>query len=49
MAYGRIDVLIHNAGHVRYRSLDEISYEDFKAVVDVHLMGAFNVVRPASR
>ena len=46
-AYGRIDILIHNAGNVRYGSLDEIPHEDFKAVVDVHLMGAFNVVRPA--
>lgn len=45
--YGRIDILIHNAGNVRYGSLEEISYEDFKAVVDVHLMGAFHVVRPA--
>lgn len=45
--YGRIDILIHNAGNVRYGGLDEISYEDFKAVIDVHLMGAFNVVRPA--
>lgn len=45
--YGRIDILIHNAGNVRYGSLLEISYEDFKAVVDVHLMGAFHVVRPA--
>ena len=45
--YGRIDVLIHNAGNVRYGALDQISYEDFKAVVDVHLMGAFNVVRAA--
>ncbi|NGY03358.1 SDR family NAD(P)-dependent oxidoreductase [Solimonas terrae] len=45
--FGRIDVLIHNAGNVRYGSLAEISYEDFKAVVDVHLMGAFHVVRPA--
>jgi NAD(P)-dependent dehydrogenase (short-subunit alcohol dehydrogenase family) len=45
--YGRIDILIHNAGNVRRGSLDEISYEDFKAVIDVHLMGAFNVVRPA--
>jgi NAD(P)-dependent dehydrogenase (short-subunit alcohol dehydrogenase family) len=45
--YGRIDILIHNAGNVRYGALDEISYEDFKAVVDVHLMGAFHVVRPA--
>jgi NAD(P)-dependent dehydrogenase (short-subunit alcohol dehydrogenase family) len=46
-AFGRIDVLIHNAGNVRYGSLDDISDEDFRAVVDVHLMGAFNVVRPA--
>jgi NAD(P)-dependent dehydrogenase (short-subunit alcohol dehydrogenase family) len=45
--FGRIDILIHNAGNVRYGSLEEISYEDFKAVVDVHLMGAFHVVRPA--
>jgi NAD(P)-dependent dehydrogenase (short-subunit alcohol dehydrogenase family) len=45
--FGRIDILIHNAGNVRYGGLDEISHEDFKAVVDVHLMGAFNVVRPA--
>ena len=45
--YGRLDILIHNAGNVRYGALDEISDEDFKAVVDVHLMGAFHVVRPA--
>lgn len=46
-AYGRIDVLIHNAGNVRFGGLGEVSFEDFKAVIDVHLMGAFNVVRPA--
>jgi NAD(P)-dependent dehydrogenase (short-subunit alcohol dehydrogenase family) len=45
--FGRIDILIHSAGNVRYGSLQEISQEDFKAVVDVHLMGAFHVVRPA--
>jgi NAD(P)-dependent dehydrogenase (short-subunit alcohol dehydrogenase family) len=45
--YGRIDVLIHNAGNVRRGSLKEMSYEDFDAVLDVHLRGAFNVVRRA--
>jgi NAD(P)-dependent dehydrogenase (short-subunit alcohol dehydrogenase family) len=45
--YGRIDILIHNAGNVRYGSLKKISYEDFNAVLDVHLKGAFHVVRPA--
>jgi NAD(P)-dependent dehydrogenase (short-subunit alcohol dehydrogenase family) len=46
-AYGRIDVLIHNAGNNRFAGLAETSYEDFRAVVDVHLLGAFHVVRPA--
>lgn len=45
--YGRIDILIHNAGTVRRGSLKEMSYDDFDAVVDVHLRGAFHVVRPA--
>ncbi|BBZ50137.1 SDR family NAD(P)-dependent oxidoreductase [Mycobacterium heidelbergense] len=45
--YGRIDILIHNAGNVRRGSLREMSYQDFDTVVDVHLRGAFHVVRPA--
>ena len=45
--YGRIDILIHNAGNVRRGSLKEMTYEDFDAVLDVHLRGAFHVVRPA--
>jgi NAD(P)-dependent dehydrogenase (short-subunit alcohol dehydrogenase family) len=45
--YGRIDILVHNAGNVRRGSLKEMSYEDFDAVLDVHLRGAFNVVRQA--
>ncbi len=45
--YGRLDIVIHNAGNVRRGSLKEMSYEDFDAVLDVHLRGAFHVVRPA--
>ena len=45
--YGRIDILIHNAGIVRRGLLKEISYEDYETVLDVHLRGGFNVVRPA--
>src|SRR6201997_913496 len=45
--YGRVDILVHNAGIVRRASLKEMSYEDFDAVLDVHLRGAFHVVRPA--
>jgi NAD(P)-dependent dehydrogenase (short-subunit alcohol dehydrogenase family) len=45
--YGRVDILVHNAGNVRRGSLKEMDYEDFDAVLDVHLRGAFHVVRPA--
>ena len=45
--YGRIDGLIHNAGNVRYGSMQDLSQEDFDAVLDVHLRGAFHVARAA--
>jgi NAD(P)-dependent dehydrogenase (short-subunit alcohol dehydrogenase family) len=45
--YGRIDILIHNAGNVRPASLTDMTDDDFEAVVDVHLRGAFHVVRQA--
>jgi NAD(P)-dependent dehydrogenase (short-subunit alcohol dehydrogenase family) len=45
--FGRLDILIHNAGVVRRAPLAEMTYEDFELVLDVHLRGAFHVVRPA--
>lgn len=45
--YGRIDILIHNAGIVRHASMREMTQDDFDTVLDVHLRGAFHVVRPA--
>ncbi|MDR3417237.1 MAG: SDR family NAD(P)-dependent oxidoreductase [Nevskia sp.] len=45
--YGRLDILIHNAGIVRRAPLKQMSYEDFETVLDVHLRGAFHVLRPA--
>ncbi len=45
--YGRIDILIHNAGIVRRAPLAEMSVEDFETVLDVHLRGGFHVVRAA--
>lgn len=45
--FGRVDIVIHNAGIVRRGGLDELSYEDFESVLDVHLRGGFHVVRPA--
>jgi len=45
--YGGVDILIHNAGIVRRAPLGEMDYEEFEAVLDVHLRGGFHVVRPA--
>ncbi|NIP16553.1 MAG: SDR family NAD(P)-dependent oxidoreductase [Pseudomonadales bacterium] len=44
-AWGRVDVLINNAGILRDRSFGKMELDDFQIVVDVHLMGAVNVTR----
>jgi NAD(P)-dependent dehydrogenase (short-subunit alcohol dehydrogenase family) len=46
-AYGRIDILVHNAGNVRRSPLAQMTSETFDAVLDVHLRGGFHVLRPA--
>jgi NAD(P)-dependent dehydrogenase (short-subunit alcohol dehydrogenase family) len=38
--WGRVDILINNAGILRDKSFAKMSLEDFRLVVDVHLMGA---------
>jgi NAD(P)-dependent dehydrogenase (short-subunit alcohol dehydrogenase family) len=45
--YGRLDILIPNAGNIRYGSMKTVSREDFQSVIDVHQWGTYNVVRPA--
>ena len=39
-AWGRVDILINNAGILRDKSFSKIDLDDFQVVVDVHLMGA---------
>ena len=45
--FGRVDILINNAGILRDRSFGKMSPEDWKQVISVHLFGAYNVTRPA--
>lgn len=47
--YGRIDVLVTNAGVLRDRMLWKMSDEEFDTVLDVHLRGTFTCVRAAVR
>ncbi len=47
--YGRIDILVNNAGITRDGLLMKMSGEDFDAVIDTNLKGAFHTIRHASR
>lgn len=40
--FGRIDGVVNNAGILRDRNFTRMSHEDWHAVLDVHLNGAFN-------
>ena len=40
--WGRIDILINNAGILRDKSFAKMGMDDFRAVVDVHLIGSAN-------
>ena len=40
-AYGRVDILINNAGILRDKSFGKMEYDDFVTVMDVHVTGAF--------
>jgi len=46
-SFGKLDILIHSAGNTRFDDFAEISHEAFRSIVDVHLLGGFNVTRPA--
>ena len=46
-AFGKVDVVINNAGILRDKSFHNLEPELTNAVLDVHLKGAFHVTQPA--
>ena len=46
-AFGKVDVVINNAGFLRDKSFLKLTWEDLDAVIDVHLKAAFYVSQPA--
>ncbi len=46
-AFGKVDIVINNAGILRDKSFLKMEPENWNAVMDVHLRGAYNVTRPA--
>jgi NAD(P)-dependent dehydrogenase (short-subunit alcohol dehydrogenase family) len=47
--YGRIDVLVNNAGILRDKTLVNMSEQDFDLVLDVHLRGTFLCTQAVAR
>ena len=43
--WGRIDILVNNAGILRDKSFAKMALDEFRLVVDVHLMGAANCTK----
>ena len=48
MEFGRIDIVVNNAGILRDRMLFKMSEEEWDAVIAVHLKGSFNMTRAAA-
>ena len=46
-AFGRVDIVINNAGILRDKTFHNMTPEFLEPVLDVHLRGAFHVTRPA--
>lgn len=44
-AWGRVDILVNNAGVLRDKTFAKMDLEDFRFVLEVHLMGAVNCTR----
>ncbi len=47
-AFGRLDVVVNNAGILRDRIFHNMSIDEWKAVIDVHLNGSFYMARAAA-
>jgi NAD(P)-dependent dehydrogenase (short-subunit alcohol dehydrogenase family) len=45
--FGRVDIVINNAGILRDKTFAKLEPKDLEAVIDVHLKGAFFVSQPA--
>jgi NAD(P)-dependent dehydrogenase (short-subunit alcohol dehydrogenase family) len=46
-AWGRVDIVINNAGIVRDAPFEDVTADRLDPLIDVHLRGAFYVTRPA--
>lgn len=48
-AFGRLDAVVSNAGIFHTGPFDELSFDEWRRMIDVHLHGTFHVSQPAFR
>ena len=46
-AFGRLDVLVNNAGYANINSIEDMAHDDFQAQFDTNFFGVVNVTRAA--
>jgi NAD(P)-dependent dehydrogenase (short-subunit alcohol dehydrogenase family) len=48
-AFGSVEIVVNNAGQLRPAPFEDMTVENFEAVIATHLLGAFYVTQPAFR
>lgn len=46
-AFGRLDVVVNNAGYIKANSIEDMSEDEFRRLVEINLFGVYHVTRAA--
>ena len=46
-AFGRLDVVVNNAGYIKANSIEDLSEQEFRRQIEINLFGVYNVTRAA--
>jgi NAD(P)-dependent dehydrogenase (short-subunit alcohol dehydrogenase family) len=46
-AFGRLDVVVNNAGYIKANSVEDLPEDEFRRQVEINLFGVYNVTRAA--
>lgn len=44
-AFGRVDVVVNNAGHIKANAIEDLPEEEFRRQIDINFFGVYNVTR----